>query len=128
QPRSQFEIADGIDSAGSDVRRIGVVAEEELGAGEDQSDGAFDTAVEPALPSTSLIEAHQRLDVALRDRLAIRSPGQRREDLCRTCRFVGFSGPRIRPARPTHENPSAAWRVARASRVERAGNLQVLDQ
>ena len=32
------------------------------------------------------------------------------------------------PAWPTHENPSAAWRVAGASRIERTGNLQVLDQ
>ena len=77
-------------------------AEQEARVDEDALERELDARVEAALPSPGAVEAEQRVDVCRRDRPAIRTPGERGENLPGAAFLVGPT------RRPADEDPAAA--------------------
>src|ERR1700723_2041922 len=108
-----------IDAARSHARRIGLRAEQELRTRQDEPQRVLDPRLEVALILPRLIEAEQRLDVAIGDRPSISAAGQRPQNFLGARNFV------LRIGWSADENPPAAGSVTRSLRVKRPGDLHV---
>src|SRR5262249_37225939 len=121
QAGGQLEIADRIGSVWRDVCRIGLDAEEELGADEQPPDGHLDTALEAGFLACVREEFQQNAELGIRDRTPVRLSRKTAEDLTRALGFCSAG------RRPTREDALAARCFAGAVRVERTGDRDARD-
>ena len=66
QPRRELDVAQPMDGAGRDVRRILLDAEQEVRDRQHALERALDAAVEAAAGASLVVERQQRVDVVLR--------------------------------------------------------------
>ena len=89
QARSQFQIVDAIRRAGHGIGRIGLEAEQEFGARQNELERRFDAGIEAAVVvAAALVEAEQLLQIAVLERTAISAARQCREDLARAGQLI----------------------------------------
>ena len=94
QPRRQREIRQAVRGAGSDARRIGLDAQQELRTGEDAAQRHVDAAVEGAgLLAPAREEVEQHLQIGGAHVAAVGAPRKRLENLPRARCFVGERWP-----------------------------------
>ncbi len=115
QPRRELEVADAIDRAGRNVRRIALDAERELRAGQNPLQRRLHARVECALLAAKHVEVVQPFEIARCNLAAIGTARKRRDDAACACILFACRRGTAR------EDAAAAWRRARPGRVVRPG-------
>ena len=120
QPRRQLQVADAV-RARSDLVRVQLHAEEELGIDEHGAQGLLDAVIEAARGTPFAVEGQRSLDVLGGDRPAVGATHQGGENLPCASLFIA------RRIRPADEEPLPARRVAGALRCVRPGDRHLVD-
>ncbi len=119
QPRGEVDVAERVGLSGAVRERRLLEAEHEARAGQDALEGHAHPFFEPAVGQASLVERHQRVDVALTGAAAERLRRQRGDDAVRAPRLLRRAG------RLAHEDLGAAGRGRHPGGRERTSDGHV---
>src|SRR5687768_16766313 len=120
QARRELEIADAVDAAGRNVRRLFLDAVDEARRDEHAGQRDLNAGLEVPRRAPLPVKRHQRVEVRAGHGAAVRAPRDRRQDVLRARLFFR------RGRGPADEDATTAWRVAGTGWIERPHDVDAL--